>query len=514
MIRCPNCNEELSEDLHCPNCGDIIDLSNINIDEELNKFINNNEMFNKAEETSIYSIEDLNKVLIGEVDASEIIEKTNKQLKKNEQKEEKTEDAKIYETSVSFSASINGVKKTDEEEILISNNSDSNENELSDKEELNKIFYDMENLESKYDKKIDEVLEDNKNYDTLNPNRKYNKEENNFKMLSQLEEYKNNLERYEKTTIDRQITNFLKEIDSQVDHKNNNSLSETYLSLNFTSTDKFTAIISDQNEKFDEDNEKNNKSYNNNTFVNVLDDEIIKETQTISDIDLHATIDKSDIRKEELNENLEKEAKLNIHNKYIDSREKLVNTLKVTAFITLCLCGFFFASFIFDLDYFKISPKIYLPGIIENYDTKIYSVALKDIDLAQKVQEAFEQYEEGIISYNTMVDICDKAIETVDEEIVIYDKEVYPEAEQYLFRASGIHFYTSYYIDNIKDYVKTGDDYYLNLNEKSTGIVDTILDDMERERKIFLKSLGYDDDAIKILNKKAEAEITEAKYEQ
>lgn len=514
MIKCPNCNKELSDDLKCPKCGDVFDTENINIDDELNRVMETvDQIENYSNDGLNYSVEDLEKIVSGELIASDVFENTK------EHKEEITEEEKPPKADtldVSFSASKKGIKKVEEKDNDKSVNKKLEKTnkkdikKIQEEEELDKISSDMTKVENKYDKngKIKKTKKNKKGNKKSSATKKlYDKEESESLRLKQFEKYKSNTNT-KKDSIDKQVALFLEEIDNKKDIASTNNLSETYLSLNFTSVDKFASIISDENEKFDTANaNKNNTNKKNSNSINILDDEIITESHKVSNIDLHATVDKSNIKKEELNEKLEQETKLNIHNKYLSSRNKMVSSLKVILFAMLCLSGVFFASFIFDWNLFKMNSKIYVPGVIENYDTVVYSEALRNVDIARDVDENFEKYKNGEISISEMNKICINALDEIDDETVMYDKEVYPEAEDYLFKASKVYFYTSYYVNNIKDYLETGDEYYTQLNE-TTFNNNNVFTDMEEERIDFLKSFGYDEDSIKILDKKAEAAIS------
>lgn len=310
---------------------------------------------------------------------------------------------------------------------------------------------------------------------------------------------------HESEQIDKKISEFLNEVkDIDLNQRVRDDLNETYLKLNFVTTDKFATLISSENERVDI--ASNNVTGSDKTmYTDVFGVEAIIDAETLSEEELNMTIEAVNIQKVEIISNLEQEEKDMIIGKYKQVRTKMFNLLKLGSIIGLVIISCFFIAYLFDFGIFNVQSKIYLPSSVETYDIYMYGSILEIKDIAQEVADDFKLYNEGQFSDSEMIDICNVANTSLNKYKTIFDKHIYDEAEQYIFEASNAYFFASYFIDNIRLYIETKDDYYIHLNDKAKSETQIILDEVSDARIEFLKEIGYSDDEINILNYKAES---------
>ncbi len=308
--------------------------------------------------------------------------------------------------------------------------------------------------------------------------------------------------------IDAHVEKFLEEI------KNDNfetafsgSLGETYLKLNFVTTEKFATLISSENERID--NVSVNLTNENDSlgkFTDILNIEAIIDAEQLSDDELEKTIEAVSVQKTELISSLEQEEKEIIINKYKTIKRRTFSYLKVGVFVSIIILSLYLASYIFDIRYFKVQSELYNSESVEAYDNYIYGSVLEIKNITETVNENFKQYKAGNLSDAEMVKVCDESTKTLNKYKVLFDKQVYEEAEEYVFQASNAFFFASYYIENISQYVQTKDNYFLRLNEIADKQSETIIAEVNDARVGFLKNLGYTDEEIGIFNYKAHNE--------
>ncbi len=304
--------------------------------------------------------------------------------------------------------------------------------------------------------------------------------------------------------LDKTISEFY-DIASDFDENqkiDKDNLGETYLKLNFVTTDKFATLISSENEKVESDNSKLKKE-SKTKFTDIYELETIIDAEKLSDDELQMTIEAVNIQKVELIHNLEIEEKELIINKYKELRNKTFGLAKYITFGGLLILIVVMTAFIYDVNLVDLKSKLYMPSSIETYDTYIFSSVLEIVDITDEVNKNFEHYKNGELTKTEMLAICDENSQKLNKYKFIFEKEVYDEAENYVFTASNCFFFASFYIENIESYVLTGDDYYLSLNKNNISSADDLVLKVKAARLEFLKALDYSDEEIGILNYKA-----------
>ncbi len=435
-----------------------------------------------------------------------VIEEVSEKIQ--EENEEKTEETETIPVEDNFALEGNeediDLEKIFEEmtnfekEFKLSEGDDLDTSHNSEIEELASQLsdsYEFDSNDSESDTEDDELnLDDFDRYNRANLLTKSNAMEEMLKQSTQSE------------NIEKNIAQFFEEIkednDTHEDLDENKQLSkETYLKLNFVTTDKFATLITSDNERLD-DQSTNTNFDTQMQFTDILDVEAIMAAEKLSEEELESTIQAVNIQKVELISSLEEEEKANTVSKYRKMRTKMFRSLKILGVLIMIFMSYYFASYVFDFGFFEIHSKLYLESSIENYDYVIYDTMLEIRQAGYEVADALEQYELGLISKDELISICDERTNEINEYNYKFDKHVYDEADDYIFKASNVYFFASYYIDNVKSYAMTGDQYYLDLNNNAKIDADSLTKEVSDARIEFLKSFGYTDEEINILNYK------------
>ncbi len=555
----------------CPHCGEILDTKNplADLDNELERF--SQMIFNMENNIDLesyvpkYDPNDIEKILSGESRIEEETpEEKTEEAKVEEAKavEEPIQEAKSFSfTPSSFKASGSGVVKLDEDsskevkiedvstdkkddettdatekvsesvkeesaieeapvetvspedqEILnaLHSFSDYIDETLADEETLNKLFEEISSYCGQFESEEDAVESiDFDEVDDLDQftNKGSRQTENNvFTSINSLDAFlqkENSVE-----NIDKKVLDFLEEIKhAKGNEKHVDNAKETYLKLNFVTTDKFATLISSENERIDTQTVASTSGDEKARITDIFGLEAIINAETLSEDELNATIDAVNVQKDEIMHSLEMEEKELIVIQYKNLRMKMISYLKVGMIILMIITSLHFTNSIFDYKFLSVESKLYSAVSIEKYDQYIYGSVLDMTNQTKFVNENFEKYKSGQLSKSEMIDICNQSIEVLEKYKLVFEKHVYDEASDYVFAANKGFFFAAYHIENIKTYVETEDEYYLKLNVLGSGQKEQILKVIDESRVTFLKELGYTDEEIQILNYKANAEV-------
>ncbi len=540
MNRCPKCQEELvSDSVICPNCGHVLDENNASadMDSELEKFsqmiYNMENSIDDEFSTPSYDPNDIEKILNGEISEvielesledevlEEPLEETLEEVSDSDEDVNEEKEEKVFTfTPSSFTATEPEVEELTEEEIELepeiseiypdspfeaieeseeveqdSVNEEGSFGSSDSEEELDKIFADM----SQY---TEEIVDSDNDFITNISSAAIDYKES--ELLKQVNELRDEIiGEDEVRNIDREVDKFLSEIENTpFDEEKDSIKSAKYLQLNFVTTDKFATLISSENEKSD-NTVIDGINENSGRITDIFGIETIIIAEKLSDSELESTIEAVNIQKEEIIHSLEQEEKDIQHSKYMHLRDKMISVVKVGAIIGLLFIIIYLFCYIFDIGFFKMENKLYTPVSIEKYDNIIYSSLMDMSETIDEVINKFDEYEKGNVSKEDMIEFCNESMDTFNKYKIVFDKDIYDEADDYVFEATNAFFFAYYYIENISKYVETDDEYYLNLNSIANLQKAKIISEVEDAREEFLLSVGYTEDEIKILDYKA-----------
>lgn len=535
MNRCPKCQEELVADsVICPSCGHVLDENNAfaDMDSELEKF--SQMIFNLENDipddfaTPAYNPEDIEKILNGEI-SEEPIEEVVPESVVEEPVSEEVDDEEEAEvktftfTPSSFSASSDDDKEEEKTSEAFDNefglpevyaddfveDTDTSASEETTVINENIGVYTVDKSEAELDKVFaemsqytDVVVDENDDFIS-----KINTKATDFsqnEILKQVNELRDEvLNDEEDIDIDAEIDMFIDEIDSvEIDPEKSAIKSDTYLQLNFVTTDKFATLISSENERSDS-SENLGDDENSGKITDIFGLNAIVAAEKLSDQELASTIEAVNIQKDEIIHSLEQEEKDIQYHKYLQLRDKMVNVVKIGGVVALIAIILYLFCYIFDIGLFQIENKLYTEASIENYDNAIYSAVVDMEEIVNEVSNKLAEYESGNLTKEEMLAYCEESQNKLNKYKVVFDKDVYDEAEQYVFEATNAFFFAEYYVENIAEYVNTGDEYYLELNKIADVQVDNIMKEIEEARRQFLLRFGYTEDEISILDYKA-----------
>ncbi len=307
--------------------------------------------------------------------------------------------------------------------------------------------------------------------------------------------------------IDKKVLDFIEELkNTKGNERHVDNAKETYLKLNFVTTDKFATLISSENERIDTQTVVKTSDEEKERITDIFGIEAIVYAETLSEEELNLTIEAVNIQKDEIMHSLEMEEKELIVIRYKNLRKKMISGVKVGAIIIMICMSTYFVQQIFDVHPFSVETKLYSNNAIEKYDQYIYSSVLDIDNQIAIVNENFDKYQKGQLTDEEMLKVCEESSIILNKYKNVFDKRVYDEAEEYVFAANNGFFFASYYIENIITYINTGDNFYLQSNVIAVKQKEMILEKVYDERIDFLKELGYTDEEIQILNYKAGVE--------